>query len=528
MKLQARMTLPLLLIALVSAIFVVLGAGFLVRYTFSGIFQSQGANIGNIAMTVLESRTDRLEQAAQRLLQSPGSFSKNALALQPEYQLVFAMQVADNRATTAYGKKPGPDCMAKLTDDDSHRPLIISSGNDLLIAGTARDDRTGTVVVIGQSIDPKFVSALKELLLMDIRISSGETAVASSESFSAHKGEFVPSSISIPGPCGETVITMMVPAQTALDTLHKAIVWLIVIAVITLLLILAVHNSLMRQVTRPILALSEAVGKISSGDLATQIPQGGPDELGILVKRFNEMANSLKTAQERLVHSAKLASVGEMVAGISHELNNPLSGLIGQAEYLATKLEPGGTGSEELEIILAEARRMKHTLAQLRGLIKPAEAELVIVAINSLIQDVFLLLRHDTAKSGITCDLSHSIPNLTVRGIPDQLRQVLLNLAINSIQAMPRGGTIRIETDLIMREGKKMVTIRFCDTGSGIKPELIERVFEPFHSGKPGNLGLGLAICREIITRHGGTIGAEAGLANGTAFIIQLPAGTMA
>jgi len=525
MKLQARLTLPIFIIGLVATAISILGIGFLIRYTFSGIFRSQGVNIGNIAMTVLESRSDQLNQVAQRLLHSPGSFRTKASAVKSGYHLDFAMEISGNRVVTAYGTKPDDSCLAGLSDDGIHQPLIMNSGNILLIGGMAQARKTGRTVVVGQVIDSKFISALKELLRMDIRISNGETNAASSDSFTAPKDQYVPSSLSVPGPCGTAVITMLVPASAALETFRRASGWAVGMVLVVLLLSWVIYMLLIRQVTRPIVALSNAVGQIASGDLGAQIPPGGPAELGVLVRRFNEMANSLKTAQERLVHSAKLASVGEMVAGISHELNNPLSGLIGQAEYLSSKLLPDDPGRDELKIILTEARRMKQTLAQLRGLIKPADAEKVAVDINHLIQDVFMLLRHETTQAGIKCDLASSTPGLTVRGVPDQLRQVLLNLALNSLQAMPGGGVIRVDTGLIIRDGQNMALIRIHDTGPGIPPDQLVKIFEPFYSGKPGNMGLGLAICREIITRHGGSIDAEAGPAGGTTFTILLPAG---
>ena len=336
--------------------------------------------------------------------------------------------------------------------------------------------------------------------------------------------DFVPSVMPIPGPCGKAYITMLVPSGEALKTFRHALAYSTGLILLILVIAIWVYVRLIRQVTRPILALNTAVEQIATGDLHAHIPTGGPDELGILVKRFNQMADSLKSAQDSLVRSAKLASVGEMVAGISHELNNPLSGLIGQAEYLASRMVPGHTpGMEEVQMILAEARRMKQTLAQLRGLIKPADADKTMVDVNHLMQDVFMLFRHESMKTGIRCELVPANPNLAVKGVPDQLRQVFLNLALNSQQAMPGGGLIRVDTDLIMHDGEKAAMIRFSDTGPGIPPGQFNRIFEPFYSGKPGSMGLGLAICREIINRHGGTIEATPGLESGSVFTIYLP-----
>jgi len=523
MKLQARLTLPLFIIGLAVTAIAILGMGFLIRFTFNGIFQSQGANIGEIALTVLESRTDRLNQVAMRILKSPGSFKSKAASAKSRNQLDFAMEISGKRLVTAYGATPAENCLAGISKTATHQPLILTSGNLLLISGKARDNSNGRIIVVGQVIDRNFASALKELLRMDIRLSMDAVSVSSSDSFSSPKEEFVPSSINIPGPCGDATITMLVPAGAALQTFHKASLWATALVIAVLLLSWILYIILIRQVTRPILALSQAVERIASGDLGAQIQPGGPDELGILVKRFNDMANSLKTAQERLVHSAKLASVGEMVAGISHELNNPLSGLIGQAEYLSSKLGPDHGGKEELDFILTEARRMKQTLAQLRGLIKPADAEKTTIDMNHLIQDVFLLLRHEATQAGIKCDLTAKSPNLMVQGVPDQLRQVLLNLALNSVQAMPQGGLIKVDTDLIILDGQKTAMVRIYDTGPGIPADQIGHIFEPFFSSKPGNMGLGLAICREIISRHGGTIEASPGLKSGSIITITIP-----
>jgi len=525
MKLQTRLTLPLVIISLLTTFLAGAGVMLLIHFTFNGIFQSQGATIGNIAMTVLESRTYRMNQSARKLLDSPGSFLKNASLARMADRLDFAAEVSGRRAVMAYGAAPDNTCIVALSGMAAPHLLIIKSGNTLLLAGSASSEKSGRTVVVGQAIDQEFISALRKLLLMDLSLAYCGISLSSTGPDMASRPDIVPSSISFPGPCGAATLTMLVPAGPALATLRKSLILSLGLFILVLLASWLIYRILVWRVARPIIDLNAAVEQVASGDFDTRIVIHGPDELGTLVKRFNEMVASLKTAQERLVRSAKLASVGEMVAGISHELNNPLSGLIGQAEYLFAKTAPDSPGKEELEIILSEARRMKQTLAQLRGLIKPADAEKSQVDLNHIIQDVALLLKHDASRSGITFVQNASKPRIIVRGVPDQLRQVILNLALNSIQAMSSGGRITVETDLIMRNGQKSAMIRFTDTGPGIPPAQAERIFEPFYSGKSGNLGLGLAICREIISRHGGTIEADSGVEHGSAFTIHIPAG---
>ena len=172
MKLQARLTLPPILIGSTAAVIVIIGLAFLIQFTFNDIFQSQGTNIGNIAIAVLDSRTDRMDREALRLLNMPGDFKLNALAARKNSHLSFAMELSGNRARVAYGSLPGQSCLSAISGSPMPSPLILASGNSLIIAGSARTLGSGRIVLVGQEIDTIFMRALKDLLLMDISMSA--------------------------------------------------------------------------------------------------------------------------------------------------------------------------------------------------------------------------------------------------------------------------------------------------------------------------------------------------------------------
>lgn len=163
---------------------------------------------------------------------------------------------------------------------------------------------------------------------------------------------------------------------------------------------------------------------------------------------------------------------------------------------------------------------MKRVLAQLRGLVRPADEEKTALDLNQSVRDLFSLVRHDATRAGVACETRLSPNPVMVRAVPDQVRQVLLNFAVNAIQAMDKGGKLCVETSV----SGAMARVAVSDTGHGIPADILPRLFDPFFSTKRGSLGLGLAISREIAVRHGGTIEAMSQPGKGTVMTLSLPA----
>ncbi len=244
-----------------------------------------------------------------------------------------------------------------------------------------------------------------------------------------------------------------------------------------------------------------------------------------LYQELQTLMRAERLAKDRLVRSARLAAVGELAAGVAHELNNPLTTVAGFVELVLDDLPPESRHRPDLELVLKESRRAKDVVRRLLDFSRPGEGFRVRADVNVLVEDVIALLRHLLHTSGIDLktDLQPDLPWLQVD--QDQIKQVLLNLIHNAIQAMPRGGQLYLKTSVRRQNGQPGAAIRIQDTGSGIAPQHIERLFEPFFTTRPPGqgTGLGLSVSYGIITDHGGTIDVKSTLGEGSVFTIWLP-----
>jgi signal transduction histidine kinase len=232
-----------------------------------------------------------------------------------------------------------------------------------------------------------------------------------------------------------------------------------------------------------------------------------------------------RSAENRLVQAAKLAAVGEMAAGIAHELNNPLTSVNGFAELALDDIPRDSETRKDLEIVMREAVRARDVVRRLLDFARQSESERARASLNEVVDDVVALSRHLIRTSGVTLklDLEKSLPWILVD--VNQMKQVLLNLIHNALQAMPAGGEMIIVTKSASRDGRDWIIVSVCDTGVGI-PKLDQaRIFEPFYTtkGNQGGTGLGLSVTYGIITDHGGQIDVESQPGSGSKFTVWLP-----
>jgi len=248
-----------------------------------------------------------------------------------------------------------------------------------------------------------------------------------------------------------------------------------------------------------------------------------------------------KRLEQQLIRSDKLASLGTLVAGIAHEINNPLGIIAGYSEALLDRSQDAAlTGLREFEdfpdylkTIHNEIFRCKTILKSLLEFARPSGGTYREIDINELIKEVLLLLKHRTArlKHSLELDLNRDLPKILADA--GSLRQLLMNLLLNAIYFTPEGGSIFIRTgaddprqDRPFDTGPGRITLSVSDTGDGIPPDLIDKIFDPFFTTKPvgEGTGLGLTICHRIVEEHGGTIDVKSEPGRGTTFIITLPA----
>jgi len=215
--------------------------------------------------------------------------------------------------------------------------------------------------------------------------------------------------------------------------------------------------------------------------------------------------------------------VGRLAASIAHEIRNPLAAMRGSIQMLRAELDGDTDEAQLMEIILRESDRLNKIVADYLNYARPRPAELTEIDVRGLVRDTFKLLKN---SSEITDGhaLKENLPSepAMVKGDAEQLKQVCWNIARNAVQAMPEGGTFRIAVENV--DGNR-VRVSLSDTGRGMTPEQVERMFEPFTS-TTGGTGLGLSIVYQIIRDHNGTINLRSLQGSGTTITIELPTST--
>ncbi|TAN42159.1 MAG: HAMP domain-containing sensor histidine kinase [Nitrospirae bacterium] len=310
---------------------------------------------------------------------------------------------------------------------------------------------------------------------------------------------------------------------------------------------------LYKLVTKPIRMLAEGMAKLSRGNMDYRIELKNDDEIGSLATSFNTMAEELRLYKEKmenwtksleeevqkntaerlkahdsLLNAEKLASLGRMSAGVAHELNSPLTGIVTFAHLMLRRIPPENKQDiEDMNIIIEQAERCSKIVRGLLGFSRKTASEKVAVNVNLLIENTLLIMRNQAKFHNIILDmqLDSSLPLLNVD--PSQLQQVFVNLLINAADAMEEKGKVTIKSGVYESPAGKFVEIIFSDTGPGISDEIKKRLFEPFLTTKPvgKGTGLGLAVSYGIIKKHGGQIFAESRQGQGAEFFIRLPLG---
>ncbi len=267
------------------------------------------------------------------------------------------------------------------------------------------------------------------------------------------------------------------------------------------------------RITEPVRRFAISAEHIAQGDYSLEVPlTQRRDEIGDLARSFERMRMGLKEAQMR----EKLASLGELSAGLAHEIRNPLGIIKNAAEGLLNKER----GREEqmflLNIIVQESKRLNKLVTDFLQFARPRPPEKVRASLKELVEEVVFSLEGEAKERGVSFRLS--LEDVVLSLDRDQMRQVLLNLIFNALEAMPQGGGISI----VLSEGGEVACLRIEDTGVGIPQEYLDRIFDPFFTTKEKGTGLGLALAYRIVEAHGGTIGVESGQ-GGTTFTVRLP-----
>ncbi len=309
---------------------------------------------------------------------------------------------------------------------------------------------------------------------------------------------------------------------------------------------------LQRGVVRPVKRLVDGTHRVAKGDLDHVIRVRANDEIGSLTASFNEMTaalrkakselaswvetleqrvqertQALQEAQAQLIQTEKMASLGKLAASIAHEINNPLSGILTYARLLTRKLRDRPEDPQFLDAMLKhmtlverETERCASIVRNLLDFARQRQPSLGNVDLNAVILESLSLLSNRMTIQGIHLEkhLGDIAPVLADFG---QLRQVIVNIALNACEAMENGGTLTVTSRLLT--DKAMAEASFADTGVGIPPEHLGKIFDPFFTTKEKGTGLGLSVVYGIVDRHGGNVDIKSELNKGTTIVVRLP-----
>ncbi len=284
-------------------------------------------------------------------------------------------------------------------------------------------------------------------------------------------------------------------------------------------------------ISRPLNRLRGAMAAVKDGDLDARADADRRDELGDVAESFNSMAVALKeahdTLEQQVVHADKLASVGEMMAGLAHEIRSPLAGISTAAQVLYEGMDPADNRREILDQILQQIARLHETVTNLLQFARPRTPRPRSANINDIVERIFFLINAQIRTQGIEVKKDYALNPPPVQVDPEQMQQAFLGLALNAIQAMPSGGVLRVATDVEKPTGTNngCVHVTIEDTGQGIPEEHIKSIFGPFFTTKPTGTGLGLSIVKRIVQSHHSSIDVESRVGEGTRFTVSIPIG---
>jgi len=317
------------------------------------------------------------------------------------------------------------------------------------------------------------------------------------------------------------------------DMRRNTILVFILITVAGMAVAVGLGCILANKVMNPVHQLIKASKQVSEGSLTPDIgPISKDQEMRVLQDTFKDMVGSMARrraeAENRLVQSEKQASVGRLAAGVAHEINNPLTGVLTYTHMLLRRKDIGNDIRSDLQTIAESTERVRKIVKGLLDFSRQTKLNKEPTDVNMLIHSVISAMENQTLIKGVSMKFNpgENLPRLTLDR--SQFQSVLINLIINALDATEPGGDINIYTATGLSAsdaGKKGVEISVADTGCGIPPEDLDKLFDPFFTTKEvgEGTGLGLSVSYGIVQRHGGTIRVQSEVGKGTRFFIWLP-----
>ncbi len=446
-------------------------------------------------------------------------------------QLIGSLAAA--RAQSAPGPVVGYVRIGLIIGDAFAREVKLATGTDLFIL---RRDRGAATSLPHEKFTPAVARQLAESVAG--RKTRGNRGGAAPEiSLGGEPYVLDPEAIVDAGGREIGLRVIARNASSAKQARHDAVTVLAAIAALALVLALALSMFTVKRISKPLGELLARVREIAAGKLDSEsIPLTGQDEIGELAGAFNEMtrslaerdrllresADELQQNQDQLIQSGKLAAIGELAAGIAHEIGNPLSAISGYAQMIQEQTHSPTSQGEFAKEIEREADFIERIIHDLLEFSRPSEKKFELANIQELAEAAIKTVSAHKAFANVKIERRFAPGIPAVPCYKKEIQQVFLNLIMNAAQAMPKGGTIYVEGEKTA-EG---ALFRVRDTGPGVPPNIKDKIFNPFFTTKPPGVGtgLGLAITYRIIEKHGGRLKLENTIL-GASFAFTLPAG---
>jgi signal transduction histidine kinase len=292
----------------------------------------------------------------------------------------------------------------------------------------------------------------------------------------------------------------------------------IVTAGVALALSVLVAMLFAQLLLRPIHVISGGLTRLGRGEMGVRVDLDQDDEFGELGTSFNAVSARLSEDQSRMA-GRKLAALSRLSAGVAHEVKNPLNAMMIHLELLRQHVD-SDAGRSHADVIGNEIRRLDEVVQGFLKFSRPEDLKLQAVRLAALLDEVVPIVRPEADRMGVRLVVESSVDVPDVNGDPTMLRQAFLNLALNACQAMPGGGTLRIHAEAA--RGRR-VSIAFIDSGVGIKPEHLERIFDLYFTTKENGSGIGLSMVYRTVQMHDGEIEVQSIPGAGATFTILLP-----
>lgn len=399
---------------------------------------------------------------------------------------------------------------------------VVDGSGKLLVGGQAPVDIYREVIADGKAYDTRsFVS--------------GSWHLTAGEPIRDHRNRII------------GILGVGIPENPFLEVRTSMMMTFLLVAGGGILVVLALTYFITRSMIHPLEEMVKASNRIAAGDLDHSVHINSQDEIGILANSFNKMLASIKTmkleleewgrtleekvnkrteelvaVQTQMAQSEKLASIGRLAAGVAHEINNPLGGILTFSMLALEDCDDDHPLKESLEVIVKQTLRCRETVKGLLDFARQSSSTPSLTEVNQIVDKTLLLLENQTIFQNIKTirRFAPDLPNVLIDA--GQLQQVVINIVINAVDAMDEKGTLTVETS--RSRNTPEIMLRISDTGKGIPEDILPLIFEPFFTTKKvgKGTGLGLSIVHGIVTRAGGKIEVTSS-SKGATFIIKLP-----